>query len=115
MREKVTIGVLDRVEQLADRPEGYRPSDSIDYVYSLPLKELISLLIKNQVMRWKDGMELYNILISNFGGELSVLTEVSYDELSRFDQNLAELILKTRNNQLKIQPGYDGLYGKPLL
>lgn len=115
---KLTKGVEDRVEELADRPRGYVPAKKIDYVHLIPLQELIALSMGIEVDNesklnsskiWNE----YEKLIKAFGNEFRILLEVTEEEIEKIGgRKLAELISYMRQRKLKIIPGYDGVYGK---
>ncbi len=115
---KLTKGVDDRVEELADRPRGYIPEKKIDYVHVIPLQELIALSMGIEVDNesklnsskiWSE----YEKLINAFGNEFKILLEVREEEIEKVGgRKLAELIVNMRQRKLRIIPGYDGVYGK---
>lgn len=113
--KELIIGVLNRVEQLADRPLGYKPKHAIPFKSVIPLSELISAVIGSPLTS-KKTWELYNLLIDRFKNEFDVLLNVQQNELSKVvNEKLAAVIMKNRNGELKISPGYDGVYGKIIL
>lgn len=113
-KRKLTIGVLHRIEELADRPEGFKPQGAKDFKALIPLSELLSKLLGSGIATQKIWKE-FNNLIGKFGSELNILLNVTQEELNQTtDQKIAETIIKNRNNQIEIQPGYDGEYGYPI-
>jgi len=112
-RKKLTIGVLHRIEELADREEGFIPKSVIPFKTLLPLSELIATIYNTQTFSKKVWKE-FSKLIKDFGSELKILLEVSREEL-RINKRLADLIIKNKEGELKVQPGYDGIYGKLIL
>lgn len=113
-RRNLTIGVLNRVEQLADRDEGFAPKNAAPFKSLIPLGELIALA-NNTTPYAAKTWEAYNRLIKNFSSEFNVLLNAEKEELGKVDGKLAELIMRNRNGEIKIVPGYDGVYGKPVL
>ncbi|MBI4438880.1 DNA helicase UvrD [Candidatus Woesearchaeota archaeon] len=112
---KLTIGVLNRIEQLADRPEGHRPENTAPYHSIIPLSEIIAATTGNTTSSPKTW-KTYNTLIEQFGTELNVLLNATEEELTKTaGQSLTPAIMANRHGQIKIQPGYDGEYGKPIL
>ena len=111
----LTIGVLARVEELADREEGFRPKGAIDFKSLIPLAELISCIVRSGVATKKVAQE-YENLLRRFGNEFNILMNVDESELKKAcNEKLADLIIKNRQGKLKIEPGYDGVYGKIIL
>ena len=114
-KKPLTLGVLHRVEQLAEREAGYRPKHSADFKRLVPLSELISAVIGSPLMS-KKTWEIYNLLIDRFGNEFNVLLDVEEKELAKVaNEKVVNIIMKNRNGTLKITPGYDGVYGKIII
>ncbi|MBU1015145.1 endonuclease Q family protein [Patescibacteria group bacterium] len=108
----LTIGVLNRVEELADRPEGVKPQNAIPYVSCIPLQEIIADAFGVGVGTKREKEE-YEKLVAKFGNEFAVLLDVSQEELSQTAApEVAMGILKVRAGEVSIEPGYDGEYGK---
>ena len=113
---KLTVGVLQRVDQLADRPEGFRPEGAIPFKSLLPLYEVISFATGVNRLYAKAVLEQQDRLIHAFGGELAVLLDAPFDDLLRHSkEEVARAIVAVRENRLKFMPGYDGVYGVPSL
>jgi uncharacterized protein (TIGR00375 family) len=113
---KLTVGVLQRVDELADRPEGFRPEGAIPFRSLLPLYEVISFATGVNRLYAKAVLEQQDRLIGAFGSELAVLLDAPLEELSRYSkQEVAKAIVAVRENRLKFTPGYDGVYGVPSL
>lgn len=117
---RLTKGVEDRVEELADRPRGYRPTEAIDFMYVLPLQELIALsknidYSSETLLQSRKIWSEYITLINTFGSEYRLLLEAPAEDIARASSpSLAELIEDLRRGELEIIPGYDGVYGKIL-
>lgn len=111
-KRPLTIGVLHRVEELADRQEGFVPENSKPFRSLVPLSEIISLVLKANVSSSR-VWEAYNQLVNSFGSELNVLLEAEEDKMKNVvDENIVDLILRVRENKVKLKPGYDGVYGE---
>ena len=112
---ELTIGVEHRVEELADREEGFVPKNAIPFKKMIPLSEVIATAYSTQPFSkkvWADSMKI----ISEFGTELKVLLEVPEENLKIVaNEKIVDLIMKNRDGKLKVQPGYDGVYGKIVL
>ncbi len=115
-RRKLTVGVEERVEELADREEGFVPKDVIPYKHLIPLTELIKTVFKINTLYSKTVWGEYNKLIERFGNEFNVLLDVPKEKLEEVTKKqLVELIMKNREGRVKIIPGYDGVYGRLVL
>jgi PHP family Zn ribbon phosphoesterase len=114
-KRKIVVGVLNRVEQLADRPDGFVPKDAIPFKNLLPLYEIISATLGIDQLYSKKVIEEQDKLINRFGNEFNVLLNVSRDELIKVtSEKIADSILKIREGSVKFIAGYDGVYGKPI-
>ncbi|UCD07948.1 MAG: DNA helicase UvrD [Candidatus Aenigmatarchaeota archaeon] len=112
-KKPLTIGVLHRVEELADRPEGFRPENTVPYKSLIPLSETISSVLGVDQLYSKKIWDVYNKLIRGFGSEFNVLLKVPGSELKKIvNEGVADSIIKVRDSKIKIQPGFDGVYGK---
>ncbi len=110
----LTIGVLNRVEELADREEGFKPKNAVPFKTLIPLSEIIAELNGTAVATKKTWGIFYD-LIKRFGSEFNVLLEANQEELKKVvDEKLAEAIIKNREGKISVKPGYDGEYGKPI-
>lgn len=108
----LTIGVLHRVEQLADRPDGFIPDNAIPYKNLIPLEEIIADCL-NQNSNTNAVEKEYIKLIENFGNEFEVLLNVSRENLEKITfPEIAEGIIRAREGKVFVEPGYDGVYGK---
>lgn len=110
----LTIGVLHRIEELADREHGFRPKHAKPYYTLLPLSELLAGLYGTAVAS-KKVWEAYNPIISAFESEFNVLMNVSEQELLKVTHpKIARTILLNRQAAIKVKPGFDGEYGVPM-
>ncbi len=107
----VTVGVLNRVEKLADRPEGYKPSNAIPFKNLVPLDEIIA--DAKGVGKASVAVEReYKSIISKFGNEFNILLRLSRDQLlAGLPPRIAEGVLRVREGKVNIKAGYDGDYG----
>jgi uncharacterized protein (TIGR00375 family) len=108
----LTIGVLNRVEQLADRPEGFVPENAIPFKSLIPLEEIIADALGQSVGTVEVEKE-YKNLIEKFENEFNVLMNVPRSDLEAVTlPEIAEGIIRAREGKVFIEPGYDGVYGK---
>ena len=107
----LTVGVMHRVEVLADRMDD-DPPDTAGGVQSLvPLPEVLSELYEVG-SKSKRVSQQYEQLLGQLGPELPLLTEVPLDDIRRVSSSLfAEAITRLRERRVIREAGYDGAYG----
>ena len=107
----MTLGVLYRVEQLADRPLGRRPQKYHPFYSSIPLNEILSERI-GVGPNTKKVSKIYIELLVNYGPELKILHGRQLTALDHQDVPfLSEAIKRIRKKEVQIFPGYDGEFG----
>lgn len=110
LAKKVTVGVLSRVEELADRPLQYKPSNRPQSVSMIPLQEIIAGVLKVGKQSKKVQVCYHELVMK--ATEFDILVRLTDKELlSLAGETLAQAILNVRKGRLEIQPGYDGIYG----
>lgn len=115
-RRKLTKGVQQRVEELADRPENFKPENSIEFIRLLPLSEIIATVLSTDSPYTQKVWTVYNSLVEKFGNEYNVLIDVPKEELRAVaGDDVAEAVVKVREGKAKVVPGYDGVYGQLVL
>ncbi len=109
---ELTIGVVNRIEELADRPEGYKPPGAIPFKHFVPLQEIIADALKVMTASKQVQME-YDNLVKNFGSEFAVLLGPSRADLEKVSlPEIAEGVIRVREGRVSVIPGYDGVFGK---
>jgi uncharacterized protein (TIGR00375 family) len=115
-RRKLTKGVEQRVEELADRPVDYKPERAPGFMRLLPLSEVIAAVIGTDTPSTKMVWKSYNALVEKFGDEYSVLVEASFEGIKQAaDASVAQAVVSVRDGTAKVTPGYDGVYGQLVL
>jgi uncharacterized protein (TIGR00375 family) len=110
--KKLTIGVMHRVEKLADRERGFKPADAPAFTSIIPLPEIIAEGFKCGV-NTKKVDALYFHLLAQLGNEFRILIDAPLDDIERASTPLLrEAISRMRAGNVHIAPGYDGEYGK---
>ncbi len=113
--KKITIGVQHRVEQLADRPEGFCPSFAKPFESLAPLPEVIAASTGLSATS-KKVTQQYEQLLEQLGPEFEILRRTPLEQIRReAGPCIAEGIRRLREGQVRRIPGYDGEYGKILL
>ena len=108
----LTIGVLNRVERLADRAEGIKPDNAIPFRNLIPLVEIVAESVGKSVIS-KEVLKYYDDLIKNLGNEFDILMQVDREKIEKASlPEIAEGIIRAREGKVNIKPGYDGVYGK---
>lgn len=110
--KEVTIGVVHRVMELAERKEGERPERSHPFTRLLPLTDVLAEVFRVGA-KSKKVEESYRELLSKIGPEFSILRESPPEILEQAGSTLlAEAIQRMRKGDVGINPGYDGEFGK---
>ncbi len=111
-QKPLTLGVLYRVEELADRPEGEKPKKHHPFNNIIPLIEILSEVLEagpgtKKVMRY------YRALLEKLGPEFKILNNLQTETInSSGGPLLGEAISRMRRNEIVVLPGYDGEFGK---
>lgn len=110
--KKITIGVLNRVEQLADRPEDYVRPDAKPFESLVPLPEVIAASTGTSAAG-KKVQETCDRMVGALGPEFFILRQAPIEDIRHAAGPLvAEGISRLREGRVKRTPGYDGEYGK---
>lgn len=109
--KKVTVGVMNRVDQLADRPEGFVPDNAIPFKNLVSFDEIIAEtrgVAKGSVAVERD----YRSYLAKFGTEFEILLKASKEDLLKgLPPKVAEGVLRVREGKVQIKAGFDGEYG----
>jgi uncharacterized protein (TIGR00375 family) len=112
-KKPLTIGVLNRVEELADRPDGFRPEKAIAYKKLVGLDKIIAEALETKSRSSQRVQKEYSILIKKFGNEINILIDEDLENLKKQKvmPAIVEGIKRVREGKLSINPGFDGQYG----
>lgn len=109
--KKITIGVQHRVEQLADRPEGFVKPNGKAFESLVPLPEVIAASTSHSPASVK-VLAQYEAMLKRLGSEFSILRETPLEEIGKAaGPCIQEGIRRLREGQVGREPGYDGAYG----
>jgi uncharacterized protein (TIGR00375 family) len=107
----VTVGVMYRVQALADREPGHKPKGGPTYKSLLPLTDVLSQVLQVGPKSKKVG-RVYRELLENIGPEFEILKNTP---LGVFEKTgvplLSEAVKRMRENRVRIAPGFDGEFG----
>ena len=109
--KQLTVGVMHRVDELADRPDGAKPAKAAPFRSFVPLSELLAEIHRVGAGSRKVA-DSHEKLVSAVGSELFILERAPLDELrSAGSTLLAEGIRRMREGRVIRKAGYDGEYG----
>jgi uncharacterized protein (TIGR00375 family) len=110
--KNLVVGVMHRVETLADRPERSVPRGAVPALHLVPLEEILGEVYAVGVQSRRIRKE-YLRLIERGGSEFRILMDLEEKELRSFmDDRLVDGIMQVRRGQVQVKPGYDGVYGQ---
>ena len=109
----LTKGVEQRIEELADRPQDFKPEGKPGFIRLLPLSEIIATVLGTDSPSTQAVWKNYNLLIEKFGDEFAALIDAPLEALNQVvDTQIAQAIVKVRDGTIRVTPGYDGVYGQ---
>ncbi len=108
--KKITVGVLHRVNKLADRKMGDRPDSARDFWHIIPLIEIVSEIVGMGVAS-KRVQSSYFSLLEKLGSEFHILKDAPIEDIMAVDDRVGEAIARMRDGRVIVQPGYDGEFG----
>jgi uncharacterized protein (TIGR00375 family) len=110
--KKLTVGVMHRVELLADRDDEYKSKGAPGFHSIIPLPEILSEILKVGVNSKAVSNE-YLGLLGKIGSEFKILMDVPLNDIERAGSPLLrEAISRMREGKIHIAPGFDGEFGK---
>ena len=107
----VTVGVMSRVDELADQKDGVKPKGAADFIRQVPLPEILAEII-GQNVGTKKVTALHEKLIYEIGDEFQILLDEPEESLALVAGPIvAKAIERVRKSELLVEAGYDGKYG----
>jgi len=107
----LTIGVLNRVEKLADREEGFKPARAIPFKSLVPLAEIISQVLN--LGKDTKGVKREYDNVTRLGSEFEILLDIPIEDIkNKGFSDIASAIQKVREGNIQIKPGFDGVFGE---
>ncbi|MFH0884170.1 MAG: endonuclease Q family protein [Candidatus Micrarchaeota archaeon] len=113
-RKKLTIGVLHRVSDLADRKLGFRPDGAVPFQHIVPLTIVISKAIHKPETSVA-VLEEYSKLIRYFGSEFAVYESPEAQLRLATSKEIADALARVNSGKISWVPGYDGVFGQLML
>lgn len=107
---KLTVGVLSRVEDLADRPAGRGPRGAAGFRNLVPLPDVVAEVLGVGAKSKKVSAET-DRLVAALGPELKILGDLPLDDIAVQSPRLAEAVGRLRRGEVRRIPGYDGEFG----
>lgn len=105
---KLTIGVEHRVEQLADRPQGFRPENALPFESLAPLPEVIASCTGVSATS-KKTQQLYEHMLKELGAEFLILRQAPIGDIEQAaGPCIAEGIRRLRQGKVERRAGFDG-------
>lgn len=106
----LTVGVMHRVEKLADRPDNIQPKNRPTYKSIVPLQEIIAEAL-DRGKGTKSVQTEYQNLTKQID-EFTILLSTPLPEIAKITlPKIAEGIKRVREGKINVQPGYDGVFG----
>jgi uncharacterized protein (TIGR00375 family) len=113
-RRKLTIGVMHRVSELADRKAGFRPPGAVPFQYIVPLVTVISKALGKPEASAVVAEE-QSRLVRYFGSEFAVFEATEEQVRLATGREIADALVRVNSGKVRWIPGYDGVFGQLVL
>ncbi len=114
-RQPLTIGVAARIDQLADLPEGHKHASSRPFRSLMPLHELIAMAV-GKAVNTQAVWGVYNSIIKQYGSEFNFMLDATDAQIAALETpKLGDFILAMKRGEVQWKPGFDGVYGRPII
>ncbi|MEI7498181.1 MAG: endonuclease Q family protein [Candidatus Falkowbacteria bacterium] len=112
-KKPLIIGVANRAEELADRPDGYHLKGAPGFVKLIELDKIIAEACGVKSRTSVKVRLMYDTLIKTLGSELDILMHCSIEAIAQVaGERVAEGVRRVRTGEISIVPGFDGQYGR---
>ncbi len=112
-KKPLVIGVMNRIDELADREVGFKPANAAPFKKLVELDKIIAEAVDVKSRHSTKVRMAYDNLIKQGGNELNILLNISLEDLVKMaDAAVVEGIKRVREGKLIINPGFDGQYGE---
>ncbi len=109
----LTVGVMSRVADLADRDVHELPADHVPYKSIVPLDQILAEAYGVASPASKKVQGMYDQMIEQIGNEFHILLDSSIEDVrAAAGETVAEALRRVRAGEMHIRPGYDGVFGK---
>lgn len=110
---RVTVGVMSRVEDLADQTIEESKNKKVPFRHIVPLPEIIAESVGVRTLSSKKVQQQHHALIEKIGNEFFILLDAPLTEIASIaGERVALGIEKMRQGTVFVEPGYDGVFGK---
>lgn len=112
-KKPVTVGVLHRVTEIADRPEGFKPKNAVPFYRLVELDKIIAEALGLRGRKSKLVQKYYGEMIKKAGSQINILLNMGLKDLASIaPAEIVEGIRRVRAGELDVNPGFDGQYGE---
>ncbi len=109
--KKLLVGVLNRVDELADRELGFAPSRAVPFKNVIPLEEIIADTMEVGTQS-KKVLAMYEQMVAKYP-EFEILLDFDKERITKIaTPEISTSILRVREGNVHIEGGYDGVFGK---
>jgi uncharacterized protein (TIGR00375 family) len=111
--KRVKKGVKDRINEIATYDAPKHPIHRPEYLYLVPLAEIISKAIGQSSPHTKTVSRIWNELITSVGDEVKVLVDADIEDIAKkTEERVTNAIRAFREGRVILHPGGGGQYGQ---
>lgn len=109
--KKLLVGVLNRIDALADREHGFIPKSAVPFKSVIPLEEILAETLKVGTQS-KKVVETYERMVAQHP-EFNILLDLNEAQIAQISSlAIAQAVMRVREGKVKLDGGYDGVFGK---